>query len=140
MYVDISEQARLIYALGNTRENELLGMWRSVPVFKSLDTVLDWDVERFLALNGKFNLRPRAPLDDSTSIEQWAELETKILWTYFFRNKRKVSFEPQLYTRTDSIVPNDIYDKIYKGTATGLRELLLQAAPARTRFSESLNL
>ena len=110
MYLDISEQGLLIYALRNTQENELLGIWRSVPVFKSIDTVLHSDVECFRALNGKFNLYHHAPPDNGTLVEQWVELETKILLTYFFRNSKRSPFEPQLYTRTDCIVPDDIPD------------------------------
>ena len=140
MYLDMSEQARLIYATGEIRENELLGLWRPAPVFKGSNTNLPGDVERFFALNGKFTFHVRAPLDDLTIVQQWAQVEHKALWGFFFRNKEAAfDYNPALYVESDALIPDSIPDDIQRGLDAGRDELLSQAAVARRHWTQGLN-
>lgn len=86
MYLDISEQARNMIATEEIRDNELCGIWRPASVFKFPGVSLPPDVERFLALNGKFQLHPREPLDDGSLLEHWSAAEYKGLWGFWFPN------------------------------------------------------
>ena len=55
MYLDMSEQARLIHATENLRKNQTLGI-AAGKIFISPKSYLPANIERFLSLNGKFVL------------------------------------------------------------------------------------
>ena len=139
MYLDISEQARNILAAEEIRENELYGLCHPATVFKFSGVSLPPDVERFLALNGKFQLHPREPLDDLTLLQHWTTAEYKALWDFWFRNKKQPysRFSIDLHVKSDALVPDDIPDVIQQGLDAGCAELLSQAAHARSVCSEN---
>ena len=138
MYLDMSEQAQLIYSVGETKENELMGIaFRSI--FKEPNTIMPHSVERFLSLNGKFVLHPRAPIDDLSLCESWANVESTVHWSFFFRNKKSTgNFIRQLHIQSDALLP-DNPDEIQQGLDRAREELLRQAAISRSKFSEGLN-
>ena len=138
MYLDISEQAQKHIALSSLRENELLGVAKAT-IFISKDAYLPSHIEHFLSLNGKFVLAEKRPLDDTTLLLQWAEVERQALWAYFFRNEKKSTYDPRMYIRSDALIPESIPSVIQEGLDAGARELLSQAASSRLRKAYGVN-
>ena len=140
MYLDMSEQARLIYSVGETHMSELFGLCRPSKIFRAPGCTLSAEVEWFLALNGKFTFHPKKPLDDQTLTEQWSNVESTVMWGFWFRNqKTNRNFVQQIHVRSEAVIPEGIPLQIQEGLDDGLRELLSQAASARQLWSDRLN-
>lgn len=138
MYLDMSEQARLIFETLHIRPNELLGISRS-EVFISPNAYVPSDVETFLSLNGKFVLHTKEPLDDTDLLLSWSQVETTALWAFFFKNANKKPFDARLHVSSDALIPEGIHPHVQEGLDAGAQELLSQAAHARSLWSDRAN-
>ena len=65
MYLEMSKHTQKIYSVGTLQENKCMGIGFQL-VFKSVDTYLPYDIERFLCLNGKFVLHKHKMLDSDS--------------------------------------------------------------------------
>ena len=142
MYLDMSEQARLINSISEMKENELYGLWCPAPVFASPGIIIPPSIDRFLALNAKLCLHSREAPDDDTLLEQWSQLEHTVIWKFFFRNeknKNKKDYIPALHVHSDAMYPDSIPQSIQQGLDAGFRELLSQAASSRAIEADRLN-
>ena len=124
MYLEMSEQARKIYLVGMLRENECMGIGFQL-VFKSVNTYLPHDIDRFLCLNSKFVLHKHKMLDSDSLYESWSEVERLVHWRYFFRNKNSSDYNPELYVKSD-LYPTEVDPIVQEGLDNTYRELYNQ--------------